>query len=360
MDNNCVLQNNYNLIFLGDVVDRGDYAYEIVMLLFLLKIKNPNNVFLNRGNHEVTNVNSRDGFKNEILAKFSKSANKNIYEIINSVFDYYHSALLIKNPINGKYTYLAHGGFPTIFDGSIYSGFNFLDSYIDNKIFMLNDDIRYDFGDNSIRWNDFWGYINSKFDNRRHAMKIGETDINIIKNKNIELIIRGHQDRGLNTKLIKRLGIVNNLNLDDKFTDVNEYAPFGIANKTIDTKYHCYKFSHLITVDEHSGDLLVNEQADNILPVITLSTNTDKGRDLAKDSFGILKFTLEINPENDNCVIAGSSEEKALQNLRAKKEEEKMHPAKKTRQNSRDDEEIIRKYLKYKQKYLELKYKKIE
>jgi len=357
MDNKCVLKNNYNLIFLGDVVDRGEYAYEIVMLLFLLKIKNPNNVFLNRGNHEVSALNSRDGFKNEIEAKFSKSVGENIHETINSVFNYFHSALLIKNPINGKYTYLAHGGFPTVFDGSIYPAFNYLDSYLDNKIFMLNTDIRYDLepytGENSIRWNDFWGHTNSKFSDRRYAMKIGEDDIKIIKSKDIELIIRGHQDTGLNTKLIKRLGTVNNINLVDNFTDVNEFAPFGIANKIRGNKYHCYKFSHLITVDEYSGDLLINEQADNILPVITLSTNTDKGRDLAKDSFGILKYTLDINPENDNCVIAGSPQERALQNLRARKEEEEMHPSKK----SRDDEKMTRKYLKYKKKYMELKKK---
>lgn len=357
IDNNCLLKNNYNLIFLGDVVDRGEYAYEIVMLLFLLKIKNPNNVFLNRGNHEVSDLNSRDGFKNEILAKFSKVDGEKIHETINSVFNYFHSALLIKNPINGKYTYLAHGGFPTIFDGSLYPGFNYLDSYLDNKFFMLNDDIRYDLGsytgENSIRWNDFWGHTNSKFSDRRYAMKIGEDDIKIIKNKDIELIIRGHQDTGLNTKLIKRLGTVNNLNLVDNFTDVNEFAPFGIANKIAGNKYHCYKFSHLITVDEHTGDLLVNEQADNILPVITLSTNTDKGRDLAKDSFGILKYTLHINSENDNCVIAGSPHERALQDLRGRKEEEAMHPAKK----SRDENEMNRKYLKYKRKYMELKKK---
>jgi hypothetical protein len=226
---------------------------------------------------------------------------------------------------------------------------------------MLNNDIRYDLGlysgansgENSIRWNDFWGHTNSMFSVHRRAMKIGEDDIKIIKSKNIELIIRGHQDRSLNTKLIKRLGTVNNLNLVDNFNDVNEFAPFGIANKIAGNKYHCYKFSHLITVNEHSGDLLVNEQADNILPVITLSTNTDKGRDLAKDSFAILKYTLDINPENDNCVIAGSPQERALQNFRARKEEEEMHPAKK----SRDDEEMNRKYLKYKRKYMELKKK---
>ena len=358
MDNNCILQNNYNLIFLGDVVDRGEFAYEIVMLLFFLKFKNPNNVFLNRGNHEVFELNSSNGFKNEIIKKFSTTTGEKIHETINSVFNYYHSALLIRNPINGKYTYLAHGGLPTIYNGSLYPAFNNLDSYTDNKFFMLNDDIRYNTwphtGDNSIRWNDFWGHTNSKFSNHRYAMKLGENDINIIKSKNIELIIRGHQDRGLNTKLIKRLGTVNNINLVDNFTDVNEFAPFGIANKIAGNKYHCYKFSHLITVNEHSGDLLVNEQADNILPVITLSTNTDKERDLAKDSFGILKYTLDINPENDNCVIAGSPQEKALQDLRARKEEEEMHPAKK----SRNEEEMNRKYLKYKRKYLELKNKK--
>ena len=355
MKKNCILKNDYHLIFLGDIVDRGQYGYEIVMLLFLLKIKNPNNVHLNRGNHEDKAYNARDGFKEEILAKFSPVEGEKLFNSINEVFDYFHCALLIKNPINGKYTYLSHGGFPTIKDGKLYAGLNNYDSFPDNKIFIRNEDIRYNHGaytgENSIRWNDFWGYQNTIFSDVRGAMKLGEVDINKIKDTNIELIIRGHQDNRYNTKIIKRLNTTNYLNLDNTFTDINEYAPFGVATKTVDTNYHCYKFSHLITVDEHSGDLLVNEQADNSLPVITLSTNTDKGRDLAKDSFGILKYTLDINPENDNCVIAGSPQERALQNLRARKEEEEMHSAKKSRYND--------KYLKYKKKYLELKHKKL-
>jgi len=46
------LQNNHYLIALGDIVDRGPYSAELMLFLYILKIKNPNNVFLINGNHE--------------------------------------------------------------------------------------------------------------------------------------------------------------------------------------------------------------------------------------------------------------------------------------------------------------------
>ena len=51
----------------GDVADRGDNAVEIFLLIFALKLIHPASIFFNRGNHEMEEMNSRDGgFMHEV------------------------------------------------------------------------------------------------------------------------------------------------------------------------------------------------------------------------------------------------------------------------------------------------------
>ena len=52
LDSSYVCQKNFFLVFLGDFTDRGLNDGEVLILLLLLQIENPQNLFLIRGNHE--------------------------------------------------------------------------------------------------------------------------------------------------------------------------------------------------------------------------------------------------------------------------------------------------------------------
>jgi hypothetical protein len=57
LDENYRATPGSHLVFLGDYVDRGSQSMEVLELLMRLKIENPNNVHLIRGNHEDADYN---------------------------------------------------------------------------------------------------------------------------------------------------------------------------------------------------------------------------------------------------------------------------------------------------------------
>jgi len=63
-------ENSKYVIFLGDIVDRGSYQLECLILVLVLKIKDSNKYFLLKGNHETLEVNRNYGFYQDFLNRF--------------------------------------------------------------------------------------------------------------------------------------------------------------------------------------------------------------------------------------------------------------------------------------------------
>ena len=89
------------VIFLGDYIDRGPASLDVLERLFLLKMEEPDNVILLRGNHELKETNRFEGLFRDL------EYNEDLYARINQVFDNMPVAAVISDQI-----FCVHGGIP--------------------------------------------------------------------------------------------------------------------------------------------------------------------------------------------------------------------------------------------------------
>lgn len=94
---------NTKYIFLGDYVDRGAESVEVVLVLLALKCLFPNQFFLLRGNHELSNVCKKYDFRNDCIERVDHG----FYRTVMRTFAHLPLGAVINNDI-----FCVHGGIP--------------------------------------------------------------------------------------------------------------------------------------------------------------------------------------------------------------------------------------------------------
>jgi protein phosphatase len=94
--------NDFKYLFLGDLVDRGEFSFETIFFILLLKYLFPSSVYIIRGNHEFESVCSKFGFFSNIQALYPDD---NVFELFIDIFNYLPLAAVLQDNV-----FCVHGG----------------------------------------------------------------------------------------------------------------------------------------------------------------------------------------------------------------------------------------------------------
>lgn len=111
-----ITDENFYLIFLGDYVDRGKFGMETLYTITRLKLENPDQVFMVRGNHEDVDINMKHGFIRELKRKCGIT--HRVLELVNNLYTMLPVALYIGvgKEIAKDYILCCHGGWELGYD----------------------------------------------------------------------------------------------------------------------------------------------------------------------------------------------------------------------------------------------------
>ena len=163
-------------LFLGDLVDRGEFSTETLTLVLIMKVLWPENVYVIRGNHEFVQMWGDCGFMEEVLSLYGNDAV--LQDFINVL-----SALPVAAIVNGR-SLCVHGGIGPEFKSV-------------DQLRALERPI-HDFVDEplvSLLWSDPVDKCDGfKPSARGSGFYFGQKETEaFLRSNNLDLIIRGHQ-----------------------------------------------------------------------------------------------------------------------------------------------------------------------
>ena len=295
-----IIANGYKIVFLGDVIDRGNYSIEIIFIIFILiSVNNLHfddpqkwKIYYIRGNHEELSTSSDYGFKKELENKKCTGDNNKLYLDIMSTIAHFPSAILLnvtdieKNNSGGTNDnfkiWLSHGGFP----------------WYNNKMeWTDNISILDKLHSTQTRWSDFKDHA---FDGPRiNALRRNDSLIysgnnvnNFMEREGINFIVRGHQDNCINSFLFTdkpdKCGEYYDYDISLRERNDNDVLYYNKGCADDKTNYVKGPIARILCDNRE----FQNANKPKLYPVLTISTNTDLDRFLSSDSFALLRFDL--------------------------------------------------------------------
>lgn len=163
-------------LFLGDMIDRGEFSLETIMLIYSLKIQFPDEIYIIRGNHEFSDISEKSGFYNELSGVYGSSTPTVFSEFIKSF-----SVLPLAAVIDNSY-FIVHGGI-----GPSINNLNDIRSA--QKSINLDSQLLID-----LLWSDPSEEPGFSKSSRGYGCMYGpDVTTNFLLASNLKQIIRGHQ-----------------------------------------------------------------------------------------------------------------------------------------------------------------------
>lgn len=173
--NVCGLPPVTKYLFLGDLVDRGTHSAHACCLVFAMKVKWPESVFVIRGNHEYRDLGLRGGFYSDTKVMYPMH---DVFGLFVETFDFLPLAAIIDHKV-----FCVHGG---IAPGNIIDQLNeFQRPVPKDKERLVND----------LLWSDPGHDVTGFEPSKRGGGHIFGSDAvkSFLSASGMEMIIRGHE-----------------------------------------------------------------------------------------------------------------------------------------------------------------------